>query len=65
MKLTVYYEDVFNNWYKQIVNIIYNASSRLKNGEYIGNVNYCVENEILISKDEINNKVYNSWEKIK
>lgn len=65
MKLTVYYEDVLNNWYRQVVNIIYNASNRFQNGEYIGNVNYCVENEILISKDEINNKVYNSWEKIK
>lgn len=65
MKLTVYYEDVLNNWYRQVVNIIYNASNRFQNGEYIGNVNYCVENEILISEDEINNTVYNSWEKIK
>ena len=56
MKLTVYYEDVLNNWYRQVVNIIYNASNRFQNGEYIGNVNYCVENEILISEDEINNQ---------
>lgn len=57
MKLIVYYEDVLNNWYRQIVNIIYNASNRLKNGEYIGSVNYYVGNETLISEDEINNQV--------
>lgn len=57
MKLIVYYEDVLNNWYRQVVDITYSASSRFKNGGYIGSVNYYVENEIVISEDEINNEV--------
>lgn len=57
MKLIVYYEDVLNNWYRQVVYITYSAFSRFKNGGYIGSVNYYVENETVISEDEINNEV--------
>ena len=57
MKLIVYYEDVLNNWYRQVVNITYSASNKFQNGGYIGSVNYYVENEILISENEINNEV--------
>lgn len=57
MKLIVYYEDVLNNWYRQVVNITYSASNKFQNGGYIGSVIYYVENEILISENEINNEV--------
>ncbi len=55
MKLTVYYEDVLNNWYKQILNIIYSTSGIFKNGKCIGNINYSVEKEEKIEESQINN----------
>ena len=54
MKLIVYYEDVLGNWYKQILNIIYNASSIFEKGSYIGKVSYSVENEERIKESDIN-----------
>lgn len=57
MKLIVYYEDVLNNWYRQIVNIIYSASSVFEKGNYVGKVKYLVENEEMIVERDINNDV--------
>lgn len=57
MKLIVYYEDVLNNWYRQVVNIIYSASSVLEKGNYVGKVKYLVENEEKIAENDINNDV--------
>lgn len=57
MKLIVYYEDVLNNWYRQVVNIIYSASSVLEKGKYVGKVKYLVENEEKIAENDINNDV--------
>ena len=54
MKLIVYYEDVLDNWYKQILNITYNASSIFEKGNYIGKVSYSVEKEERIEESDIN-----------
>lgn len=57
MKLIVYYEDVLNNWYRQVVNITYSASSVFEKGNYIGRVRYSIENEEIIEESNINNDV--------
>lgn len=57
MKLIVYYEDVLNNWYRQVVNIIYSASTVFEKGNYVGKVKYFVENEEKIAENDINNDV--------
>lgn len=57
MKLIMYYEDVLNNWYRQVVNIIYNASNVFEKGNYVGKVKYLVENEEKIEENDINNDV--------
>lgn len=54
MKLIVYYEDVLDNWYKQILNITYDASSIFEKGGYIGKVSYSVEKEERIEESDIN-----------
>lgn len=55
MKLKVYYEDVLQNWYCQIINILYNAT-KLNNGSYpLGIVNYKVNEEVLIDSKEVPN----------
>lgn len=54
MKLIVYYEDVLDNWYKQILNITYNASSIFEKGNYIGKVSYSVGKEERIEESDIN-----------
>ena len=57
MKLIMYYEDVLNNWYRQVVNIIYNASNVFEKGNYVGKVKYLVENEEKIEESNINKDV--------
>lgn len=53
MKLKVYYEDVLQNWYCQIVDINYNATT-ISNGSYpLGNVEYKVNEEILLEDKEV------------
>lgn len=54
MKLIVYYEDVLDNWYKQILNITYNASNIFEKGNYIGKASYSVEKEERIEESDIN-----------
>lgn len=55
IKLKVYYEDVLQNWYCQIINILYNAT-KLNNGSYpLGIVNYKVNEEVLIDSKEVPN----------
>lgn len=50
--LKVYYEDVLQNWYSQEVKIKYTTSNVVYNGK-IGIVNYIVDEEILIDKENI------------
>lgn len=53
IKLKVYYEDVLQNWYCQIVDINYNATE-ISNGSYpIGIVNYKVNEEGLMDNKDI------------
>lgn len=53
MKLKVYYEDVLQNWYCQIVDINYNATN-ISNGSYqLGYVQYKVNEEIRIDLNDI------------
>ena len=53
MKLKVYYEDVLQNWYCQIVDIDYKATT-ISNGSYpIGNVEYKVNEEVLLNDKEV------------
>lgn len=53
IKLKVYYEDVLQNWYCQIVDINYNATN-ISNGSYsLGNVEYKVNEEVLIDDKEV------------
>ena len=53
MRLKVYYEDVLQNWYYQIVDIEYNATNYNVNSSPIGQVNYKVNEEKLISDEEV------------
>lgn len=53
MKLKVYYEDVLQNWYCQIVDINYNATN-ISNGSYpFGKVEYKVNEEVLLDDKEV------------
>lgn len=53
MKLKVYYEDVLQNWYCQIVDINYKATT-ISNGSYqIGIVEYKVNEEFLLDDKEV------------
>ena len=53
IKLKVYYEDVLQNWYCQIVDINYNATN-ISNGSYpLGIIQYKVNEEVLIDDKEI------------
>ena len=53
MKLEVYYEDVLQNWYCQIVDIKYNATN-ISNGSYpLGDVKYKVNEEVLLDNNDI------------
>ena len=53
MKLKVYYEDVLQNWYSQIVDLKYKATT-ISNGSYsIGNVEYKVNEEVLVNDKEV------------
>lgn len=53
MKLKVYYEDVLQNWYSQIIDIQYDATSYNENSLPIGQVGYKVNEEKLISEKKV------------
>lgn len=53
MNLTIYYQDVFSNWYKQEILIHYSASEVFKEGRNIGRISYNVKEESRINVDEI------------
>lgn len=55
--LTVYYEDVLSNWYRQIINLKYEATDYFDYG-YIGGVRYDINKEIIIAEEEINKKIF-------
>ena len=52
--LIVYYEDVLTNWYRQVLNVHYTATNKLKEGEHIGIVKYEVDKEELIQAEDVN-----------
>lgn len=53
MKLKVYYEDVLQNWYCQMVDIKYNATN-ISNGSYpLGHIKYKVNEEVLLDDKEV------------
>ena len=51
MKLEVYYEDVLQNWYYQVVDIKYSTLS--KNLDVNENVNYNINEEILLEEKNV------------
>jgi len=53
MKLKVYYQDVLQNWYCQIVDVSYNATKIHEGSNSIGVVKYKVNEEVLIDSKEI------------
>lgn len=53
MKLNVYYEDVLQNWYYQIVDIEYNTTNYNENSSPIGQSSYKVNEETLISDEKV------------
>lgn len=54
MKLIVYYEDVLNNLYRQILDIDYITTNSFKKGANISYIKYIIKEEELINKEEIN-----------
>lgn len=56
MNLIIFYEDVLNNWYKQNVEIDYNATKESTVGGYIGRINYSINEEKII---DLNNEKIN------
>lgn len=55
--ITVYYEDALSNWYEQMINVKYTATNISKDGENIGIVEFEVEEEKIIEKKDINNRL--------
>lgn len=53
MKLIVYYQDVLQNWYYQTIDITYEATKYNKNSSSIGQINYKVNEEILINEEKV------------
>lgn len=51
--LTVYYQDVLSNWYKQDLVIYYNATNIFEKGQYRGSINFRVKKEKRIEEKEI------------
>ena len=52
----IYYQDILLNWYKQIINVNYRATS-IFNGNYKGNASKKVEEEILIDSKILNSEI--------
>lgn len=57
MYITIYYQDVLSNWYKQEVQIHYSASNIFENGSYNGRLAYEVKKESEIEEIEIEKNV--------
>ena len=57
MIIVIYYQDVLSNWYKQVIQIHYNASNIYSNANYIGRLTYEVKKEIEIKEIEIEKNV--------
>ena len=57
MFLTVYYQDVLANWYRQKIDVYYSATNIFEKGRYIGEVSYSVKKEEIIKEEEIERKV--------
>lgn len=57
MIIVIYYQDVLSNWYKQKVEIHYNANNILSNANYSGTLTFKVQKEVEIVEDEIEKNV--------
>ena len=57
MYIVLYYQDVLSNWYKQEIQIHYNASNIFDNGGYIGRLNFEVKKDVEINENEIEKNV--------
>lgn len=57
MYIVLYYQDVLSNWYKQEIQIHYNASNIFDKGGYIGRLNYEVKKNVEINENEIEKNV--------
>lgn len=57
MYIVLYYQDVLSNWYKQEIQIHYNASNIFDKGGYIGRLNYEVKKDVEINENEIEKNV--------
>lgn len=57
MYIVIYYQDVLSNWYKQEIQIHYNASNIFDKGGYIGRLNYEVKKDVEINENEIEKNV--------
>ena len=57
MYIVIYYQDVLSNWYKQKVEIHYNASNILSNANYSGTLTFQVQKEFEIKEEEIEKNV--------
>ena len=53
MLITVFYEDVLSNWYKQTLKVEYIATNKFEVGGYIGEVKYLVNEEEIIDVKEV------------
>lgn len=52
IKLNIYYEDVLQNWYKQVVEIYYTATTINDGTSQIGCLSYIVNTESLLTEQE-------------
>lgn len=57
MYIVLHYQDVLSNWYKQEIQIHYNASNIFDKGGYIGRLNYEVKKDVEINENEIEKNV--------
>ena len=54
--ITVYYEDVLSNWYKQDIHLRYGATEKFNKG-LVGSIYYDIDKEKIIKEAEINKNI--------
>ena len=53
--VSIFYQDVLSNWYQQKLNISYTPTNRVESGGYVGNIQYIIEEENMLTNEEVIN----------
>lgn len=55
--IIIFYQDVLSNWYKQKLNISYTPTDIVEPGGYIGDIQYIIEEENILTNEEVINQI--------